>query len=157
VKHATNRTDPDRTVIFTDGACIGNPGPGGWAWAVSEHRYESGYARHTTNQRMEVTAVLRALEATEERARIISDSTYVVNCFRQKWWFGWRQRGWRNSRGQPVANQDLWRPLVEEVIDRRLADVEFVWVKGHSGDPMNDLVDALAVDAARLQRVALPG
>jgi len=138
-------------VVFTDGACLGNPGPGGWAWAISPEEYESGAEHHTTNQRMEVTAVLRALSATPGRVRIVSDSTYVVNCFRQRWWEGWRKRGWRNAKGDPVANQDLWRPLIDEVIDRRSGEVEMTWVKGHSGDPMNDLVDRLAGEAARRQ------
>ena len=145
------------TVVFTDGACIGNPGPGGWAWATSATEYESGYAERTTNQRMEVTAVLQALSAMPGQVRVVSDSTYVVNCFKHRWWAGWRARGWRNSRGEPVANQDLWRPLVEEVVDRRAGEVQMTWIKGHSGHPMNDLVDQLAVDAARQQRAARAG
>ena len=138
-------------IVFTDGACQGNPGPGGWAWAESPARFESGYDVRTTNQRMELMAVLMALEANPGSLRIVSDSTYVVNCFKQRWWRGWRARGWRNSRGDAVANQDLWRPLVEQVIDVRAGEVELTWVKGHSGDPMNELVDRLAVEAARLQ------
>jgi ribonuclease HI len=145
------------TVVFTDGACVGNPGPGGWAWAISPDEYESGYEARTTNQRMEVTAVLQALAAVSGPVRVVSDSTYVVNCFRQRWWAAWRARGWKNSRGQPVANQDLWRPLVDEVVDRRRGQVELSWVKGHSGDPMNDLVDQLALAAARLQKSARAG
>ena len=144
----------DGTVVFTDGACVGNPGPGGWAWAVSEEEYESGHEERTTNQRMEVMAVLQALGNLSGRVHVVSDSTYVVNCFRQHWWVGWRARGWKNSRGDPVANQDLWRPLIEEVVDRRHGQIELSWVKGHSGDPMNELVDRLAVEAARLQRGA---
>ena len=70
----------------------------------------------------------------------MSDSTYVVNCFRDRWWEGWQRNGWRNSKRQPVANRDLWEPLVDLVNER--GDVTFRWVKGHSGDPMNDLVDA---------------
>ena len=142
------------TVVFTDGACVGNPGPGGWAWAVSAEEYESGHAERTTNQRMEVTAVLQALAAISGHVHVVSDSTYVVNCFSQRWWAGWRARGWRNSRGEPVANQDLWRPLVDEVVDRRRGEIKLSWVKGHAGNPMNELVDRLAVEAARLQRGA---
>lgn len=138
--------------MFTDGACLGNPGPGGWAWAEREDRFESGAEPRTTNQRMEVTAVLKALEANPGRLVVVSDSTYVVNCFRQGWWKGWQRRGWRNSRGDDVANQDLWRPLVRLVIEERAGEVDFSWVKGHSGDVMNDLVDRLAVEAARTQR-----
>lgn len=143
------------TVVYTDGACQGNPGPGGWAWAVAglpageEARFASGAAPWTTNQRMEVTAVIEALAAIDGPVQVMSDSTYVVNCFRQRWWAGWQARGWRNARGQPVANQDLWRPLVELVAGR--GAVSFGWVKGHSGDPFNDLVDRLAVEAALAQ------
>jgi ribonuclease HI len=149
--------EPASTIVFTDGACLGNPGPGGWAWAVSEHEYESGHAELTTNQRMEVTAVLQALGSLSGRVHVVSDSTYVVNCFKQRWWAGWRARGWKNSRGEPVANQDLWRPLIEEVVDRRRGEIKLTWVKGHSGDAMNEIVDRLAVQAARTQQGAHAG
>ncbi len=178
--------------VYTDGACSGNPGPGGWAWAVAPEGtpHGSGGERATTNQRMELQAVLEALRsltaapvdepAAEEmptdlfaaadqagapgskpapvRARattgaaapvgpieVVSDSTYVVNCFRDGWWVRWQANGWRNAKKQPVANVDIWRPLVD-LVSR--TDVRFRWVKGHSGDPMNDLVDRLAVAAA---------
>jgi ribonuclease HI len=135
--------------VYTDGACSGNPGPGGWAWAVApEGRPQgSGGETSTTNQRMEIRAVLEALRelaAAGEPLEVVSDSTYVVNCFRDRWYERWERNGWRNAKRQPVANADLWRPLIELV---RGADVRFRWVKGHSGDPMNDLVDALAVAA----------
>jgi len=141
-------------VVYADGACSGNPGPGGWAWAVAPDgaRNGSGGEAHTTNQRMELTAVLQALrmlgdeaDATGAGLLVVSDSQYVVNCFRDRWWEGWLARGWRNSQRQPVANRDLWEPLIDVV--RTRGDVEFRWVKGHSGDPMNDLVDELAVRA----------
>ena len=77
---------------------------------------------------------------------VVSDSTYVVNCFKDRWWTGWRARGWLNSAKKPVANRDLWEPLIDLVEER--GDVTFRWVKGHSGDPMNDLVDRLAVEAS---------
>lgn len=144
-------------MVWTDGACIRNPGQGGWAWALSEERYESGFEPKTTNQRMEVTAALEAISSIDGLVRIVSDSTYLVNCFRQNWWRGWRTRGWRNSRGEPVANQDLWRPLVEEVVERRRGQIDFEWVKGHSNDQMNDFVDRLANEAARQQRRASAG
>ena len=80
----------------------------------------------------------------------MSDSTYVVNCFRDKWWQGWQRRGWTNSAKKPVANRDLWEPFIELVLSR--GDVTFSWVKGHSGHPMNDLVDLLAVKAAASQQ-----
>ena len=135
--------------MYTDGACIGNPGPGGWAWARSEAEFASGYEPATTNQRMELTAVLEALREVDGPVEVVSDSTYVVNCFRDRWWAGWRARGWRNSRGEPVANQDLWKDLVAAVVDDRPGQVRFRWVKGHGTDPMNNLVDRLANDAAR--------
>lgn len=137
------------TVAYTDGACRGNPGPGGWAWAVPGGRWESGFDPATTNQRMEITAAYRAVQALEGPVHIVSDSTYVVNCFRDEWWKGWIARGWKNSKKEPVANRDLWEPFVELVASR---DVTFAWVKGHSGDPMNDVVDRLAVAASQRER-----
>ncbi|MHB8293737.1 MAG: ribonuclease H family protein [Acidimicrobiales bacterium] len=136
--------------VYTDGACIGNPGPGGWAWALPAGEHASGAEPLTTNQRMEVRAVLEALQVLEGAVTVVSDSTYVVNCFRQSWWKGWQVRAWRNTAGKPVANQDLWRPLIELVVGRR--DVTFLWVKGHAGDPGNELADRLANEAARSQR-----
>ncbi|MEZ5216969.1 MAG: ribonuclease H [Ilumatobacteraceae bacterium] len=140
------------TVVYTDGACSGNPGPGGWAWATAPDgaRRGSGGAARTTNQRMEVQAVLEALRvlgAEPGLIEVVSDSTYVVNCFRDGWWRGWLARGWTNSQKKPVANQDLWEPLIDLVRSR--GGVSFRWVKGHSGDRMNDLVDGLAVIAAK--------
>ena len=137
------------TVAYTDGACSGNPGPGGWAWAVPGGRYASGAEARTTNQRMEIAAAYEAVRAIEGRLEVVSDSTYVVNCFRDRWHEGWAKRGWKNSNRQPVANRDLWEPFIELVLDR--GDVTFRWVKGHAGDPMNDLVDRLAVEAALTQ------
>lgn len=140
------------TTVYTDGACMGNPGPGGWAWAMSESVYESGADPRSTNQRMELTAVIEAVSAFPGLLTVVSDSTYVVNCFRDRWWEGWRRRGWLNSAKKPVANQDLWMPLVAAVIDERPGEVRFRWVKGHSSDPMNDFVDQLAVAASRAGR-----
>ncbi len=135
------------TTVFTDGACLGNPGPGGWAWAVPAGPFAAGPDPATTNQRMEIRAALEAVTALAGPLEVVSDSTYVVNCFRDRWWQGWEARGWRNAAKQPVANQDLWKPLVEAV-KAGPGRVRFRWVKGHSGDPMNDLVDRLAVEAA---------
>ena len=143
-------------VVYTDGACSGNPGPGGWAWAESPDgaRWASGAEGHTTNQQMEVQAVLDALRHfSSGPIEIVSDSTYVVNCFRDHWWEGWLKRGWKNSKKEPVANQDRWRPLIDIYRDRP-HEITFRWVKGHAGDPMNDLVDRLAVEAAATQRGA---
>jgi ribonuclease HI len=147
---AADTGNAEPIVIYTDGACQGNPGPGGWAWAVSPTGEPSGAGgeRPSTNQRMEVRAVLEALRAHPSGpVRIVSDSTYVVNCFRDNWWKGWLARGWRNSQKQPVANRDLWEPLID-LYRSRQHELSFQWVKGHSGHPMNDLVDQLAVAAA---------
>jgi ribonuclease HI/uncharacterized phage-like protein YoqJ len=139
-------------VVYTDGACSGNPGPGGWAWAVAPSGpFASGAEAQSTNQRMELRAVLSALQALEGPLEVRSDSTYVVNCFRDRWWEGWLKRGWTNSQKKPVANRDLWEPLINEY-RRRAGEVEFTWVKGHSDEPMNDVVDRLAVEASLTQR-----
>jgi ribonuclease HI len=135
-----------RTVVYTDGACSGNPGPGGWAWAVQEGRFESGAAVHTTNQRMEISAAFEAVKALPGAIEVVSDSTYVVNCFKQRWYAGWRTNGWRNSQKKPVANRDLWEPFIELALAR---EVSFRWVKGHGTDLMNAWVDELAVLASQ--------
>lgn len=139
----------DRTVVYTDGACLGNPGPGGWAWAVPEGPYRSGAEPSTTNQRMEITAVLEAVRHLAGPLDVVSDSAYVVNCWRDRWWEAWLRNGWRNSQRRPVANRDLWEPLVAEFQTGR---IRMRWVKGHGTDPMNDLVDRLALEAATTQR-----
>jgi ribonuclease HI len=141
---------PGALEVWTDGACAGNPGPGGWAWATEDGRQASGGAPATTNQRMEIQAALEAVRALDGPLVVVSDSTYVVNCFRDTWWQGWLSRDWVNSGKKPVANRDLWEPLIIAVRDR--ADVSFRWVKGHSGDRMNDLVDRLAVEASQAAR-----
>jgi ribonuclease HI len=145
--------DADRPVItvYTDGACRGNPGRGGWAWAVPGGRFASGADPATTNQRMEITAALEALRTlTADEASdvdVVSDSTYVVNCFKDRWWQGWQRRNWKNSQNKPVANRDLWEPLIELAVSSE-SNVTWGWVKGHSGDPWNDRVDELATMAA---------
>ena len=146
---ATTAAPVEALSVWTDGACSGNPGPGGWAWATQDGRQDSGGSPLTTNQRMEIQAALEAVRALEGPLVVVSDSTYVVNCFRDRWWQGWLARGWLTSAKKPVANRDLWEPLVTTVRDR--GDVSFRWVKGHSGDPMNDLVDRLAVAAGQRQ------
>jgi ribonuclease HI len=133
--------------VWTDGACSGNPGPGGWAWATRDGRQGSGGETPTTNQRMEIRAALEAVRALSGPLVVVSDSTYVVNCFRDGWWRGWLGRGWVTSARKPVVSRDLWEPLVTLFNER--GDVSFRWVKGHSGDQMNDLVDALAVEQTR--------
>ncbi|HZQ28910.1 MAG TPA: RNase H family protein [Acidimicrobiales bacterium] len=140
------------TVVFTDGACLGNPGPGGWAWAVPGGAYASGPEPQTTNQRMEIRAALEAARSLWDTGpiEVVSDSTYVVNCFRDRWWEGWVARGWTNKARKPVANRDLWEPLID-LYRSKPGHLRFRWVKGHSADAMNDLVDRLAVEAARTQ------
>ncbi|MGI8684466.1 MAG: RNase H family protein [Acidimicrobiales bacterium] len=139
------------TRAYTDGACIGNPGPGGWAWAVPDGPHASGPDPKTTNQRMEIKAALEAVLANEGPLEVVSDSTYVVKCFNDRWWEGWMARGWTNKARKPVANRDLWEPLINAV-RAEPGRVRFTWVKGHSADVMNDLVDRLAVEAARTQK-----
>jgi ribonuclease HI len=117
---------------------------------VPDGPYASGADQKTTNQRMEIKAALEAVRALEGPIEVVSDSTYVVNCFRDRWWEGWLERGWLNKAKKPVANRDLWEPLIDEY----RADpqrIRFTWVKGHSDDRMNDLVDRLAVEAAQKQ------
>jgi ribonuclease HI len=143
--------DAAPTTVYTDGACSGNPGPGGWAWAVPGGQWESGAEAHTTNQRMELMAPLQALRTLGGPLAVVTDSTYVANCFRDKWHVGWMKRNWRNSQGKPVANRDLWEPLIELVL---ASGTTFRWVKGHGGDPMNDFVDQRAVEAAKSQQGA---
>ncbi|HVB91522.1 MAG TPA: ribonuclease H [Acidimicrobiales bacterium] len=141
----------DSLIVYTDGACRGNPGPGGWAWAVPGGRFASGADPATTNQRMEIMAALEALRSlTEEEPpgiEVVSDSTYVVKCFNDRWWQGWQRRNWRNAQNKPVANRELWEPLIELAVASPTR-VTFRWVKGHSGDRWNDRVDELATMAA---------
>ena len=109
--------------VFTDGACSGNPGPGGWAWALSTTEFASGHEAPSTNQRMEIRAALEAVRSLSGPLLVVSDSTYVVNCFRDRWYAGWMARGWTTSAKKPVANRDLWEPLVALVTER--GDVAF--------------------------------
>ncbi len=147
-------TKPLKTVdIYTDGACSGNPGPGGWAAVLrfGVHEKElSGSMPHTTNNRMEVFAVISALGALKERChvRIHSDSTYVVNAFQQHWLENWQRRGWKTSDGKPVENQDLWRLLLIVV---RKHEVEFIKVPGHADCAENNRCDELA--RAEIQKI----
>ena len=130
--------------IYTDGACSGNPGPGGWAWASSADHHASGGEPDTTNNRMELTAVLRAIEDNSGSLVVVMDSTYVKNGL-ESWSKGWVRNGWKTKAGEPVKNRDLWEELLAVLADRPRGEVSFEWVKGHSGDLMNELVDGLAV------------
>ena len=135
----------DSVVIYTDGACKGNPGPGGWgAWLRSgAHEKELfGGEAHTTNNRMELTAVIEALASLKRRCpvAIYTDSAYVRNGI-TNWIHGWKARGWTTADRKPVKNDDLWRRL--DAL-REQHDVQWHWVKGHSGDPGNERADQLA-------------
>lgn len=132
-------------VVYTDGSCAnpGGGGPGGCAWIASDGRWGWSSAEDTTNQRMELEAVLLAMEAIEGDLDIVSDSQYVVRCWSDGWHKSWIRRGWRNSQKQPVANRDLWELVIPHwtSIDR---NVRMIWVKGHAGNAMNELADVLA-------------
>jgi ribonuclease HI len=135
-------------VIHTDGACRGNPGPGGWAVLLSEDGQEKilqGAESLTTNNRMELTAAIRALEALPDggRATLYTDSEYVLKGI-QEWLPGWKARGWKTAAKKPVKNQDLWQRL--DAANARRA-VDWRWVRGHTGDPGNERVDRLANEA----------
>ena len=132
--------------LYTDGACSGNPGPGGWAALLIDdgvERVVSGAEPHTTNQRMELTAAIQGLAALADQrtVHLFTDSSYVMNCFRDRWWARWEVDGWLGAGKQAVANRDLWERLIAET---RRHDVVWHKVKGHSGHALNDRVDALA-------------
>ena len=121
---------------------------------VPDGEFAAGSDLATTNQRMELKAALEAVKAFQGEIIIFSDSTYVVNCFRDRWWEGWLRRGWVNSAKKPVKNRDLWEPLIE--IYRERDNISFSWVKGHSGDRWNDEADRLAVQAGA-EQVSIKG
>ena len=133
--------------IFTDGACSGNPGPGGWGAILRYEGYEkelSGGEKETTNNRMELTAVISALKALKEPCEVTltTDSKYVCDAVLQNWVYSWRANGWKKSNKKPALNIDLWEQLLELL---EIHKVEFVWVKGHDGHPENERCDKLAV------------
>jgi len=133
-------------IVYTDGACAGNPGPGGWAAIIIQDDREhvvSGAEPRTTNQRMELMAAIEGLAAVtpDRRVHLHTDSAYVMNCFRDRWYERWERGGWLGTNRKPVSNRDLWERLIAET---RRHDVVWTKVKGHSGDPLNDRVDALA-------------
>ena len=135
--------------IFTDGACKGNPGPGGWGALLRRGKHEkelSGSEPQTTNNRMEMTAVIRALEALIEpcEVNLHSDSRYVIDGM-TKWIEGWQRKGWINSSRKPVRNADLWHELIDAAAPHR---IRWIWVKGHDGHPENERVDRLASNEA---------
>lgn len=156
------KRDLEGIVIFTDGACSGNPGPGGWATIVvfpEGQVVELGGGDHmTTNNQMELLAVIRGLEsarATTHPVIIYTDSTYVIRGITQ-WVWGWRQRGWLTAEGQPVANRDHWEELVRLSSARsKSGGIDWRYVRGHTGVPGNERVDEIAVAYTKGQRVNL--
>lgn len=136
--------------LFTDGACSGNPGPGGWAYilrhrASGAEREDSGGDPQTTNNRMELSAVIEGLRALTKPSTVdlYSDSQYVLNGL-SKWLAGWKKKGWKTASKQPVKNVDLWK-ILDELIQTH--DVSFHWVRGHNDHPENERCDTLAVAA----------
>ena len=139
-----------QVTIYTDGACSGNPGPGGWGAILmyGAHKRElSGGEADTTNNRMELMAVIVALEALNRpcEVEVHSDSQYVVNAFNKHWIDGWKKRDWKTANKQPVKNRDLWERLLTAKSKHK---VEFIWVKGHAGHELNERCDELATTAA---------
>ena len=133
--------------IYTDGACSGNPGPGGWGAVLVYNNIEkelSGSEAETTNNRMELTAVLESLKALKEPCKVTltTDSKYVCDAINQKWVYSWQKNNWKKSDKKPALNIDLWKKLLE-LLD--IHNVEFTWVKGHNGHKYNERCDNLAV------------
>lgn len=134
--------------IYTDGACSGNPGPGGYGAILVYNGREkelSGGDRETTNNRMELLAVITALEALKEpcHVTVTTDSKYVSDGITKGWAESWRAHGWKKGDGKPALNRELWERLLELISEH---EVEFVWVKGHAGHPYNERCDTLAVE-----------
>ncbi len=141
---------PERVEIWTDGACSGNPGPGGWGALLKSGSHEKelyGGARDTTNNRMEMMAAIEALNALKypSKVRLHTDSTYLKDGL-TKWIHGWKRNGWKTAAKKPVKNKDLWQAL-DEACARH--DIEWIWVKGHAGDPGNERADELARQGSR--------
>lgn len=136
-----------KVILYTDGACSGNPGMGGWAAVLiyKKHQKEfSGSEKLTTNNRMELTAVIRGLQLLKEKCNVevYSDSAYVVNAINNDWLTQWQLRNWKTANKEPVSNQDLWEELIPLLKKHK---VSFFKVKGHSDDELNNLCDKLAV------------
>ena len=134
--------------IYTDGACSGNPGPGGWGAILEYMGHEkelSGGEKNTTNNRMELTAVIKALQALKEpcTVELYSDSKYVIDALEKGWAVGWRKKGWIKSDKKPALNPDLWDTLLT-LVEKH--DVRYHWVKGHASNPKNNRCDELAVN-----------
>ena len=144
-------SDLKQVVIYTDGACSGNPGPGGYGAVLLSggHRKElSGGFRLTTNNRMEMLAAIEALRSLKDRSavKLHTDSQYVVNAIQQGWAKRWQANGWMRNKKEKAVNPDMWAQLLELC---KQHDVEFIWVRGHAGNVENERCDELAVEAAR--------
>lgn len=140
--------------IYTDGACSGNPGPGGWGAVLlfGPHQKEiSGFTPETTNQRMEMLAAIKGMQSLKKpcQVKLYSDSAYLINAFTQGWIENWQQNGWLNAKKQPVSNADLWRELIKLAQKHK---VEWIKVKGHSDNKFNNRCDALAKEAIDANR-----
>ena len=140
--------------IWTDGACSGNPGPGGWGAILRCEGYPdkvlSGNVADTTNQRMELTAVIEGLKAVKKpelTTKLYSDSSYVVNCYNEKWYEKWIRANWRNASKKPVANKDLWLEFIAQI--SRYPALQLIKVSGHAGVEMNEKVNIVAQEAIR--------
>ena len=144
-----------KVTVYTDGACSGNPGPGGWGSIIIRDNKEtemSGFEANTTNNRMELTGVIQGLTALGETTlpvTIYTDSQYVVNAINQRWIDNWQIKGWINASKKPVANRDLWERIIELNLKYKPT---YVWVKGHSTNEYNNRCDALAVQAIQNNR-----
>ncbi len=143
--------------IFTDGACSGNPGAGGWGAILrfgSHEKELSGGEAQTTNNRMELTGVIQALLALKEPCQVIltTDSKYVVDSITKGWVYGWQKKGWMRTPSEPAKNADLWKTLLPLLKQHQ---VEFRWVRGHAGHPENERCDRLAVEAISKVRAGL--
>ena len=139
--------DKKKVTIYTDGACSGNPGPGGWGAVLIYNGVEkqiSGFEAETTNNRMELTAAIIALETLKYpcSVELWSDSTYLVNSIEKGWFYSWQRNNWRNSQKKEVPNKDLWIRLRAQM---DIHDVSFNWVEGHQGNKYNEICDKLAV------------
>jgi ribonuclease HI len=155
---AAGLTAAEPVMIWTDGGCKPNPGPGGWGAILvyrGKERELSGADPATTNNRMELTAAAAALEALTRPCRIVlhTDSEYVRNGV-TRWSTGWVRKNWRTAAGDPVANMELWKRLLAAA---KQHSIEWLWVRGHSGDPMNERVDALATEARESLEMGLIG
>ena len=141
----------DKIIIYTDGACSGNPGPGGWGTILMYKDLKkeiSGGEKNTTNNIMEITAVIKGLKTLkkESSVEIYSDSSYVVNAFQQGWIYNWIKKGWKTASGEPVKNKELWMELFDLTKKHK---VEFIKVKGHSDNIYNNRCDELAREAIK--------